>query len=67
MTFFESIFGALKAKKNSRIKRIWNFFCKRNKEKHSARNPKTGEMIYVPKKNKIRFRASKKLKDFINK
>ena len=27
---------------------------------------KTGEIIYVPKKNKIRFRASKRLKEIIN-
>ena len=32
-----------------------------------SRNPKTGEIIYVPKRNKIRFRASKKLKEIINK
>ena len=31
------------------------------------RNPKTGEIIYVPKKNKVRFRASKRLKELINK
>ena len=31
-----------------------------------SRNPKTGELIYVPKRNKIRFRASKKFKEFIN-
>ena len=32
-----------------------------------SRNPKTGEIIYVPEKNKVRFKASKKLKNFINK
>ena len=31
------------------------------------RNPKTGELIYVPEKNKIRFRSSRKLKEIINK
>ena len=31
-----------------------------------SRNPKTGELIYVPKKNKVRFRASKKFKEFLN-
>ena len=40
---------------------------KQIKEKYSARNPRTGELIYIPEKNKVRFRASKKLKDFINK
>ena len=37
------------------------------KEKYSARDPRNGKLIYVPKKNKVRFRASKKFKDFINK
>ena len=32
-----------------------------------SRNPKTGEIIYVPEKNKVRFRASKKLLELINK
>ena len=36
-------------------------FIKSIKEKYSARNPKTGELVYVPKKKKVRFRASKKL------
>ena len=43
------------------------FFLKRIKEKYSARNPKTGELIYIPEKNKIRFKASKKLKEILNK
>ncbi len=43
------------------------FFVSKIKEKYSARNPKTGEIIYVPEKNKVRFRPSKKLKKFINK
>ena len=38
-----------------------------NKKERIGRNPKTGEIIYVPKKNKARFRASKKLKELINK
>ena len=38
------------------------FYIKELEEKYSARNPKTGELIYVPKKNKIRFRTSKKFK-----
>ena len=43
------------------------FFVSKIKEKYSARNPKTGEIIYVPEKNKVRFRPSKKLKKLINK
>ena len=42
------------------------FFIKKIKEKYNARNPKTSELIYVPEKNKVRFRASKKLKKLIN-
>ena len=42
------------------------FFIKEIKEKYSARNPKTGELIYVPKKNKVRFRGSKQFKEFLN-
>ena len=49
------------------IRSIGTFFNKEIKEKKQARNPKTGEMIYVPKRNKIRFRASKRLKELINK
>ena len=36
------------------------FFVKKIKERYSSRNPKTNELIYVPKKNKLRFKASKK-------
>ena len=36
------------------------------KEKYSARDPRNGKLIYVPKRNKVRFRASKKFKEFIN-
>ena len=49
------------------IRDFGTFFIKRLKEKYSSRNPKTGELIYVPEKNKVRFKPSKKLKDFINK
>ena len=43
-----------------------SFFTKRIKEKYSMRNPKNSQLIYVPEKNKVRFRASKKLKKYIN-
>ena len=65
-TFFESIGNALKDKRSVEIRGFGSFFVKEIKEKYSARNPKTGELIYVPKKNKVRFRASKKFKNFIN-
>ena len=49
------------------IRGFGTFFSKKIKEKFSARNPASGKLIYVPEKNKVRFRASKKLKAFINK
>ena len=64
--FFQSIEDALKNNKSVELRGFGTFFIKEIKEKHSARNPKTGELIYVPKKNKIRFRASKKFKEFLN-
>ena len=66
-TFNESIENALKNNKNVELRGFGTFFLKKIKEKYSARNPKTGETIYVPEKNKIRFRPAKKLKEVINK
>ena len=65
-TFFQSIENALKEKKSVELRGFGTFFIKEIKEKYSARNPKTEELIYVPKKSKVRFRASKKFKEFIN-
>ena len=64
--FFQTIENALHKKKSVELREFGTFFIKEIKEKHSARNPKTGGLIYVPKKNKIRFRASKKFKEFLN-
>ena len=64
--FFKCVKVALKDKRKVEIRGFGSFFIKRIKEKHSARNPKTGELIYVPKKNKIRFKMSKNLRKKIN-
>ena len=63
----EKIIETLLNKKSIEIRSFGTFFVKEIKEKKQARNPKTGENIYVPKRNKIRFRASKRLKELINK
>jgi len=65
-TFFKSIEDALKEKKSVFLRGFGTFFIKEIKEKYSARDPRNGKLIYVPKKNKVRFRASKKFKEFIN-
>ncbi len=64
--FTECIRKALSEQRNVEIRGFGTFFIKRIKEKYNARNPKTSELIYVPEKNKVRFRASKKLKKLIN-
>ena len=64
--FFKNIATALENKRSIELRDFGTFFIKEIKENYSARNPKTGEMIYVPKKNKVRFRASKKFKEFLN-
>ena len=65
-TFCKDIEKALKEGRKVELRSFGNFFIKRVKEKYSARNPKTGELIYIPEKNKVRFKASKKLKKLIN-
>ncbi len=65
--FLQEIIDSLLNKKSVEIRSLGTFFIKEIKEKKQARNPKTGENIYVPKRNKIRFRASKRLKELINK
>ena len=64
--FFENLAQSLCNKNSIEIRSLGTFFLKEMKEKKLARNPKTGEIIYIPKKNKIRFRASKRLKEIIN-
>jgi integration host factor subunit beta len=64
--FCNDVEKALKEGKKVELRGFGNFFIKKIKEKFSARNPKTGELIYVPEKNKVRFKASKKLNKLIN-
>ena len=66
-TFCMCIRKALLDKRNIELRGFGSFFVRKIKEKYSARNPKTGKLIYVPEKNKIRFKVSKKLKELINK
>jgi nucleoid DNA-binding protein len=66
-TFFQTIRDALIEKQSIELRGFGTFFVKEIKEKFSARNPKIGQLIYVPKKYKVRFRASKKFKNLINK
>ena len=64
--FSETIEKGLKQGRKIELRGFGTFFTKKIKEKYRARNPKTGELIYVPEKYKLRFRASKKFKRYIN-
>ena len=65
-TFDNSLQNALLMGRKVELRGFGTFFIKIIKEKYSARNPKTGKLIYVPQKNKVRFRASKKLRNLLN-
>ena len=64
--FFENIHNILKDGNNLEIRGLGRWYCKELKENYNARNPSTGEKIYVPNRIKVRFKAAKKLKDIIN-
>ena len=64
--FCGSIENALTKGQKIELRGFGSFFIKKIKEKKSARNPKTGKIIYVGEKNKVRFRAGKKLKKDLN-
>ena len=64
--FFDQITTSLLNKRSIEIRSLGTFFTKEIKEKKQARNPKTGEIIFVPKRTKIRFKASKRLRELIN-
>ena len=65
-TICQSIELSIKRREKIELRGFGTFFVKKIKEKYSARNPKTEELIYIPEKNKVRFKASKFLKKFIN-
>ena len=65
-SFCETIEKGLQQGQKIELRGFGTFFIKKIKEKYNARNPKTKELIYVPEKNKVRFRPSRKLKSFIN-
>ena len=66
-TFFSTILENLEKDRPVELRDFGRFSVKRIKEKYNARNPKTGEVIYVPAKKKVSFKMSKHLKQEINK
>ena len=65
-TFSEYISQSLVAGNNIEIRGLGRWYCKKLKENHNSRNPKTNELIYKPERVKVRFKASKRLNKIIN-
>ena len=65
--FLSSLQKGLLEGKKIELRGFGTFFIKKIKEKYTSRNPKTGELIYVPEKNKVRFKPTKGLKELLNK
>ena len=65
--FCKTIEKGLKQGQKIELRGFGTFFIRKIKEKYNARNPNTNKLIYVPEKNKVRFRPSQKLKNIINK
>lgn len=64
---FKTISDSLIKHKPVELRDFGRFSIKTIKAKYNARNPKTGEIIYVPEKKKVSFKMSKHLKQEINK
>ena len=64
--FTDGIINALKNGKNVEIRGLGRWYSKKLKENFNARNPSTNELIYKPKRVKIKFIASENLKKLIN-
>ena len=65
--FFDTIIDSLIKGKSFEARQFGRFSVKTIKEKKNARNPSSGEIIYVPEKKKVSFKMSKHLKEEINK
>ncbi|MDC0426864.1 integration host factor subunit beta [Pelagibacteraceae bacterium] len=64
---FDTITESLIKHKPVELRDFGRFSIKKIKAKYNARNPRTGEIIYVPEKKKVSFKMSKHLKLIINK
>ena len=63
---FDTISNSLAAERPVELRDFGRFSIKMVKAKYNARNPKTGEIIYVPEKKKVSFKMSKHLKQETN-
>ena len=63
---FQLILASIISNKKVKIARFGTFTLK-NKKQRIGRNPKTKETKIISERNVIQFKASKALKDYINK
>jgi len=61
---FQGIIKGLSQDGKSTITNFGTFRTKRVRGR-KARNPRTGETVYVPDRTVVRFKPAKKLKDFV--
>ena len=64
---FDTVADSLISHKPVELRDLGRFSIKTIKAKLNARNPKTGEVIYIPERKKVSFKMSKNLKQKINK
>ena len=64
---FNTITESLIKHRPVELREFGRFSIKVLKAKYNARNPKTGEAIFVPEKKKVSFKMSKHLKQETNK
>lgn len=64
--FSNTIFNALKDKKNVEIRSLGRWSIKKLKVNHNLRNPASNELIYRPERFRVKFKASRKLNKLIN-
>lgn len=64
--FFDSISETLEKEGRVEIRGFGTFTIRKRKAR-KARNPKTGESVFVEDRNVVYFRAGKGLKDMLNK
>ena len=65
-TFTNIIKRALSNNQECEIRNFGSFRLSELKENANMRNPKTNELIYRPKRVKLKFKASRKLNKLIN-
>ncbi len=65
-SLFEAMRDALIEGNRIEIRGFWVLEVKNTKPKPAARNPRTGEIVYVPARRKTHFKPGKQLKEALH-